>query len=115
MMSLINTLHMVVREERFTEASNAPITDSSHCCPSIPFCGHPPDLFFFVGSSSLLYLLVMRLDFLSCVREGATEFCLRSTMKDTSMYQGFCLGIITESDVNSCNKVQGSCHHAGEI
>lgn len=41
-MSLINTLHMAAREERFTEDSNAPITDGSHCWPIIPFCAHPP-------------------------------------------------------------------------
>lgn len=42
MMSLINTLHMAEREERFTGARNAPITDGSHCHPIIPFCAHPP-------------------------------------------------------------------------
>lgn len=37
MMSLINTLHMAVGEERFTGARNAPVTDGSHCRPVIPF------------------------------------------------------------------------------
>lgn len=42
MMFLINTLHMAVLEERFTEARNAPIRDGSHCRPIIPFCANPP-------------------------------------------------------------------------
>lgn len=78
MMPLINALHMVEREERFTGARNAPITDSSHCRPIIPFCAHPP---VFVGlSSSLLHssLLMMQLDPLPSFREGANEFCMRN-------------------------------------
>lgn len=116
MMSLINTLHMVAREERFTEASNAPITDGSRCRPGVPFCAHPPvffPFFFHAGSASLRQLLLMRLDSPPCAREGASEFCLRSTMKDASVYRrGLVRGITTGSDVNSCNKVWGSCHHA---
>ena len=124
MMSLINTLHMVVREERFTEASNAPITDGSRCRPSIPFCAHPPVwgfflscfFFFHAGFSSLQQLLLMRLDFMPCPREGASEVCLRSTRKllIRLCIRGFCPGITTGSDLNSCNKVWGSCHHARE-
>lgn len=73
MMSLINTLHMAVREERFTEASNAPITDGSRCRPGIPFSAHPPVFFsfFFPGFSSLRQLLLMRLDFPPCARGKA--------------------------------------------
>lgn len=68
MMSLINTLHMAAREERFTGARNAPITDGSNCCPIIPFCSHPP--VFVARSSSPLHssLPLMQLDPLPRVR-----------------------------------------------
>lgn len=95
MMSLINTLHMAVREERFTEASNAPITDGSRCRPGIPFSAHPP-VFFFFFFPRLLFSSPVVTDAigLSAVREreGAHEFCLRSTMKDTSVYQPVLFG-----------------------
>lgn len=43
------------------------------------------------------------------------EFCLRNSVRDTSPYDGLCLGITKGNDVNSCNKMFcGLCHHASE-
>lgn len=80
MMSLINTLHMVGREESFSEASSAPITDGSIAIPAF--------------LSALTHLVWGFLLFSPAAATDATglvvvgegrcpELCLRSALTDT--------------------------------